>query len=49
LKNEVFKELKLGLSLFANDVSKGEGQINQLLKIADQEVSHFKHRSTPKS
>ncbi|CAF1062152.1 unnamed protein product [Rotaria sordida] len=47
LKNEIFKELKPGLSSFVNDISKAAEQINNLLKIADQEVSRFKHRSTP--
>jgi hypothetical protein len=47
LKNEIFKERKPGLSSFADDPNKAEDQINELLKIADQEVSRFKHRSTP--
>jgi hypothetical protein len=46
LKNEIFKELKPGLSSF-DEIFKAEQQINDLLKIADNEVSHFKHRSTP--
>jgi len=47
LKNEIFEERKPGLSSFADEVYKAEDQINELLKIADQEVSRFKHRSTP--
>jgi ectonucleoside triphosphate diphosphohydrolase 5/6 len=47
LKNEVFKERKTGLSSFADHVDQAEDQINELLKIADQEVSRFKHRNTP--
>jgi hypothetical protein len=47
LKNEVFKERKPGLSSFADHVDQAEDQINELLKIADQEVSRFKHRNTP--
>lgn len=47
LKNEIFKERKPGLSSFADHVSKAEDQIDQLLQIADQAVSRFKHRSTP--
>jgi ectonucleoside triphosphate diphosphohydrolase 5/6 len=47
LKNEVFKERKPGLSSFADHVDQAENQIDELLKIADQEVSRFKHRNTP--
>ncbi|CAF3112605.1 unnamed protein product [Rotaria socialis] len=47
LKSEIFKEHKPGLSSFADEIYKAEEQINDLLKIADQEVSRFKHRSTP--
>jgi ectonucleoside triphosphate diphosphohydrolase 5/6 len=47
LKNEVFKERKTGLSSFTDHVDQAEDQIDQLLKIADQEVSRFKHRNTP--
>jgi hypothetical protein len=47
LKNEIFKERKPGLSSFADDASQAEEQINELLKIADKEVTRFKHRSTP--
>ena len=47
LKNEIFKERKPGLSSFADETFKAEEQINELLKIADSEVSRFKHRSTP--
>jgi hypothetical protein len=47
LKNEIFEERKPGLSSFADHVNKAENQIDELLKIADREVSRFKHRSTP--
>ncbi|CAF3116266.1 unnamed protein product [Rotaria sp. Silwood2] len=47
LKDEIFRERKSGLSSFADHVYKSEEQINDLLKIADQEVSRFKHRNTP--
>lgn len=47
LKNEIFKERKPGLSSFADQISKAEDQINELLQIADHSVSRFKHRSTP--
>ncbi|CAF1125584.1 unnamed protein product [Rotaria sp. Silwood1] len=47
LKSEIFKEHKPGLSSFADQVHKAEEQINNLLKIADKEVSRFKHRGTP--
>ncbi|CAF1034862.1 unnamed protein product [Rotaria sordida] len=47
LRSEVFKEYKPGLSSFADQVYKAEEQINDLLKIADKEVSRFKHRNTP--
>lgn len=47
LKSEIFKELKPGLSSFADEIYKAEEQIDNLLKIADKEVSRFKHRSTP--
>ena len=47
LKNEVFKELKPGLSSFADQIFKAEEQIDSLLKLANHEISHFKHRSTP--
>lgn len=47
LKNEIFEELKPGLSSFADEVFKAEEQIDNLLKIADKEVSRFKHRNTP--
>ncbi|CAF4723634.1 unnamed protein product, partial [Rotaria sp. Silwood2] len=47
LKDEIFQERKSGLSSFADHVYKSEEQINNLLKIADQEVSRFKHRNTP--
>ncbi|UJR29357.1 hypothetical protein I4U23_010569 [Adineta vaga] len=47
LKNEIFKERKPGLSSFADQIDKAEDQIDELLKIADQEVTRFKHRSTP--
>lgn len=47
LKNEVFVERKPGLSSFADRVDKAEEQIDELLQIADREVSRFKHRSTP--
>ena len=45
LKNEVFKERKPGLSSFADHVDQAEDQINELLKIADQEVSQIKCQS----
>jgi Golgi nucleoside diphosphatase len=47
LKNEVFEERKPGLSSFADRIYQAEDQIDELLKIADREVSRFKHRSTP--
>jgi len=47
LKNEVFEERKPGLSSFADRIYQAEAQIDELLKIADREVSRFKHRSTP--
>ncbi|CAF0711734.1 unnamed protein product [Adineta steineri] len=47
LKNEIFEERKPGLSSFADRVFKAEEQIDELLQIADKEVSRFKHRSTP--
>lgn len=47
LKDEIFKERKPGLSSFANNITGAEYQINELLQIADTEVSRFKHRSTP--
>lgn len=47
LKDEIFKERKPGLSSFADRVEQAEDQIDQLLQIADKEVSRFKHRSTP--
>lgn len=47
MKDEIFKERKPGLSSFADRVEHAEDQIDQLLQIADKEVSRFKHRSTP--
>jgi ectonucleoside triphosphate diphosphohydrolase 5/6 len=47
LKDEIFQERKFGLSSFADHVYKSEEQINDLLKIADQEVSRFKDQNTP--
>ena len=47
LKSEIFEERKPGLSSFADHADKAEAQIEELLKIADEHVSRFKHRSTP--
>lgn len=47
LKNEIFEERKPGLSSFADRTEQAESQIDQLLNIADKEVSRFKHRSSP--
>jgi hypothetical protein len=47
LKNEIFEERKPGLSSFADQIFKAEEQIDELLEIANEEVSQFKHRSTP--
>ncbi|CAF3116254.1 unnamed protein product [Rotaria sp. Silwood2] len=47
LKSEIFNESKPGLSSFADQIYKAEEQIDDLLKIADREVSRFKHRGTP--
>lgn len=47
LKNEIFEERKPGLSSFADRAEEAEKQIDQLLQIADREVSRFKHRGTP--
>ena len=47
LKTEIFEERKPGLSSFADRLEKAESQLDELLKIADEHVSRFKHRSTP--
>jgi len=47
LKDEIFKERKPGLSSFADNIEGAQAQIDELLQIADKEVSRFKHRSTP--